>query len=80
MLAQFARLVGEIFPSVSPETGLGEALEKFSQHDGERLPVVTQDGQLIGSIAKTDVLLTIAHGPKKEDEKRKKEPDTVAVK
>lgn len=54
------------FPVVTPETGLGEALEKFSQHDGERLPVVDGERKLVGSIAKTDLLLTVAHGGRRD--------------
>ena len=50
------------FPVVSPDASLLEALERFSQHDGERLPVVSHaDGQqLIGSVSKTDVILALA--------------------
>ena len=56
----------ENFPFITPEARLGEALEKFSQHDGERLPVVNNPAErkLIGAIAKTDLLLTLAHGVK----------------
>jgi CIC family chloride channel protein len=50
------------FPVLPPEASLTEALERFSQHDGERLPVVTEaNGQsLIGSVSKTDVILALA--------------------
>jgi CIC family chloride channel protein len=43
---------------------LKESLEIFAQHDGERLPVVDnpRDRRLVGSLAKTDVMLTLAHG------------------
>jgi len=43
---------------------LKESLEVFSRHDGERLPVIDnlRDRKLVGSLAKTDVLLTLAHG------------------
>jgi CIC family chloride channel protein len=52
------------FPFVSPDASLTEALERFSQHDGERLPVVSRaNGQrLIGSVSKTDVILALAGG------------------
>ncbi len=50
------------FPFVSPDASLTEALERFSQHDGERLPVVSRaNGQrLVGSVSKTDVILALA--------------------
>ena len=39
-----------------------EALERFREHDGERLPVVKgpDDRRLVGSIAKTDLILALA--------------------
>lgn len=50
------------FPVVPPDATLTEALERFTEHDGERLPVVTnsREHRLIGSIAKTDVILALA--------------------
>lgn len=58
-------LVNEVFPTVTPETNLEETLEKFSHHPGERLPVVAGESrELVGSISKTDLLLTLAHGAK----------------
>ena len=51
------RAVSELFPAACL---LIEALERFSHHDGERLPVVSHDRELIGSIAKTDVILALA--------------------
>lgn len=50
------------FPVVRPEASLTEALERFSQHDSERLPVVSdsRDQRLIGSIAKTELILALA--------------------
>jgi CIC family chloride channel protein len=53
-------LLRDSFPVVRPDASLIEALEHFSQHDGERLPVVSHDRQLIGTIAKTDVILALA--------------------
>lgn len=49
---------------VTPETGLGDALEAFNRYRGERLPVVNDIAEcvLLGYISKTDVLLTLAHG------------------
>ncbi|MFN2475795.1 MAG: ClcB-like voltage-gated chloride channel protein [Chthoniobacterales bacterium] len=50
------------FPFVRPEASLGEALEGFAGHDGERLPVVSNSSEdrLVGSISKTDVILALA--------------------
>ena len=56
-------IVREDFLRVSPRTTLREALATFAQHDGERLPVVGDNGQagmLLGSISKSDVILAIA--------------------
>jgi CBS domain-containing protein len=41
---------------------LEEALERFTRHRGERLPVVSDDPvpRLLGSLAKTDLLLALA--------------------
>ncbi len=49
-------------PTIRPSATLNEALDRFAQHFGERLPVVTDDGTrwLIGSLAKTDVILALA--------------------
>ncbi|MBK7875744.1 MAG: ClcB-like voltage-gated chloride channel protein [Planctomycetes bacterium] len=55
-------LLIEQFPMVGPDSTLEEALAKFSKHPGERLPVVEPEGGwLVGSITKTDLLLTLAH-------------------
>ena len=55
-------ILRETFPTVVPDESLTEALETFSHHDGERLPVTTtlKDRTLLGSISKTDVLLALA--------------------
>jgi CIC family chloride channel protein len=53
-------LLRDSFPLVRASASLIEALERFSRHDGERLPVVSHDRELVGSIAKTDVILAIA--------------------
>jgi CIC family chloride channel protein len=54
-------LLKEEFPTVTPETSLRETLEKFSTHAFERMPVIEseRDRRLIGSISKTDLLLTL---------------------
>jgi len=53
-------LLRDSFPVVRSAASLSEALEGFSHHDGERLPVVSHDRHLVGSIAKTDVILALA--------------------
>jgi CIC family chloride channel protein len=53
-------LLRDSFPVVRASASLTEALERFSHHDGERLPVVSHDRDLVGSIAKTDVILALA--------------------
>jgi CIC family chloride channel protein len=49
-------------PVIAVSDSLEEALEIFSRHSGERLPVVA-DGpapRLLGSLSKTDLLLTLS--------------------
>ena len=53
-------LLRDSFPVVRSAASLTEALERFSHHDSERLPVVSHDRHLVGSIAKTDVILALA--------------------
>ena len=55
-------IVQEGFPTLAPDESLTEALNVFSHHDGERLPVTSnfEDRTLVGSISKTDVLLALA--------------------
>ncbi len=54
-------LLKEEFPTVTPDTSLRETLEKFSTHGFERMPVLDteKDRRLVGSISKTDLLLTL---------------------
>ncbi|MEP7250467.1 MAG: ClcB-like voltage-gated chloride channel protein [Spartobacteria bacterium] len=49
-------------PFVHPTATLNEALDRFAQHQGERLPVVMREEnhRLVGSLAKTDVILALA--------------------
>ncbi len=49
-------------PVVPASASLGEALEKFRHYSGERLPVVDDapTPRLLGSLAKTDLLLALA--------------------
>jgi CIC family chloride channel protein len=51
-------------PILTGGASLKESLEIFSHHDGERLPVLDNltERRLLGALAKTDVLLTLAHG------------------
>jgi len=55
-------ILHDSIPAVRPDTSLTEALERFRLHDGERLPVVNDlaTKRLIGTIAKTDVILALA--------------------
>jgi CIC family chloride channel protein len=55
-------IMREPFPTIEPSASLGEALDHFARHDGERLPVVTgaPQGLLQGSLSKTDVILALA--------------------
>ncbi len=52
----------EEFPRVRPQTRLDEAVAIFTAHPIERLPVVGERGEILGSLSKTDVLLTLAQG------------------
>ena len=55
-------IVREGFPTLAPEESLTDALNVFSQHDGERLPVTNNfdDRTLVGSLSKTDLILALA--------------------
>jgi CIC family chloride channel protein len=55
-------LLGPGPPSIAASASLEEALEIFSRHAGERLPVVAEGPvtRLLGSLAKTDLLLALA--------------------
>jgi CIC family chloride channel protein len=54
----------EDFPFLTVTDTFSAALEAFSRHDGERLPVVDgrESRKLVGAVSKTDLLLTLAHG------------------
>jgi len=55
-------LMQDTVPHLFPDSTLNEALATFARHDGERLPVVDRDTrQLLGRVAKADVLLALAH-------------------
>jgi CIC family chloride channel protein len=55
-------LLHEKFPVIAAASTLSHALEIFTNHEGERLPVVSdaREKQLVGSISKTDVILALA--------------------
>ena len=57
-------LMHDDIPVLTSGASLKESLDIFSRHDGERLPVLdnARDRKLVGSLSKTDVLLTLAHG------------------
>ncbi|MBA3833999.1 MAG: ClcB-like voltage-gated chloride channel protein [Chthoniobacterales bacterium] len=55
-------ILREDIPIIHPSASLNEALERFARHLGERLPVVSdhEGSLLVGSLAKTDVILALA--------------------
>jgi len=55
----------EDFPHLQPGQTMNEALDTFGESDSERLPVTDASGNLIGAVAKTDVLLFLAGKPRK---------------
>jgi len=54
------------FPTVTPDAALTAALDRFAEHDGERLPVTVSetDRRLVGSLSKTDLILALAERSK----------------
>ena len=58
-------LLRDDFPTLTPDVPLTEALRLFGGFDGERLPVVAgkENPVLLGTVSKTDLLLTLAHAP-----------------
>jgi CIC family chloride channel protein len=65
-------ILREDIPIIEPSASLNEALDRFARHLGERLPVVTnhEAHRLVGSLAKTDVILALA-GSGRRGEARK---------
>lgn len=59
----------EDFPTISPQATLTEALDTFSRHQGERLPVVSDESErrLMGSISKSDLILAVAEQSKQKE-------------
>jgi len=54
-------LVQQDIPTLTPDLRLGDALQRFLAHRGERLPVVraADDPRLLGTVSKSDLLLRI---------------------
>ncbi len=52
-------IMAESFPTLGPEQSLEEALGSFLRVEANRLPVVAKSGALVGSLAKTDLLLAL---------------------
>lgn len=53
------------FPHAAPNQPLAAALGRFLGITAERMPVVEEDGTLVGSLAKTDLLLALVEKQKK---------------
>lgn len=49
--------------TIDPQQDLGEALQLMAQHQVRRLPVVEEDGRLVGVVAQADVA---EHAPSSE--------------
>ena len=59
-------IVRDDFPRVTPAEALSDALGKFLAHEGlQRLPVVTADGRLAGSLSKNDLMLALVEHRKR---------------
>jgi CIC family chloride channel protein len=58
-------IVHEDFPRLTAEQSLSDALGGFLGLTAERLPVVETGGKLVGSLAKTDLLLALVEKRKK---------------
>jgi chloride channel protein, CIC family len=58
-------IMREDFPTVRPEQPLTEALGRFIGLTAERLPIVAEEGTLLGSISKSDLLLALMETQKK---------------
>jgi CIC family chloride channel protein len=52
-------LIKRDYPRVTSDMTLGRILEGFAGHSGERLPVVSATGLLLGFVAKTDLILML---------------------
>jgi CIC family chloride channel protein len=56
-------ILRETFPALGPEDFLSAVFERFARHEGERLPVLDENGVLLGSVSKADALLAFAEQP-----------------
>jgi CBS domain-containing protein len=54
-------IASENLITVDPDQGLAEALRLMAQHHVRRLPVVEEDGTLIGIVAQADVARQLNH-------------------
>ena len=54
-----ASLLRADYPRVEDTTPLWQVLETFAKHPGERLPVLGEDGRLLGYVTKTDLVLML---------------------
>lgn len=61
-------IMREDFPHVGPDQPLTEALGRFIGLTAERLPVVAEKGELLGSLSKSDLLLALVEKRKKPGE------------
>lgn len=64
-----ADIVRDDFPTINPEAPVLGALENFKGAYMERLVVVDKERKLLGTISKTDLLLTLAHQERNEANK-----------
>lgn len=55
-----------------PDEKIGDALGKMRKHRIKRLPVISQNGELVGIISITDILSTTSKNKKKSKKLRKK--------
>lgn len=60
-------LVRHDFPSITAKDSLAAAVQTFEQSQSERIPVVesADEPRLLGSLAKTDLLLYLLHSPQR---------------
>lgn len=56
-------ILREQFPSLRSDDSLATVFERFARHEGERLPVLSSEGILLGSVSKADALLAFAEQP-----------------
>lgn len=76
-----SELLHEDMPVVREDETLTQALDRFLNFDGERLPVVSDVAEraLVGTLAKTDLLLTLADRRKDKEKEKEREKEPVAA-